>query len=46
VRDDLLILPIFQYTNIQGVREGLVGYRHNGNALVNTWNCEEWYWAT
>lgn len=45
LRDDLVVLPIFQWASVQGVKEGLIGYQVNGNAQVNTWNCETWYWA-
>lgn len=45
VREDVVFLPLFQYTNVQGIKEGLIGYKPNPNTLVNTWNCETWYWA-
>lgn len=46
IRDDLALLPIFQYTMIQGTKDGLVGFRPNINVLSNSWNINTWYWAT
>ncbi len=45
VRDELPILPIFQYAPVEGYKEGLVGFRPNINARQNTWNMSKWYWA-
>lgn len=45
VREELPILPIFQYAPIEGVKEGLIGYRPNINQRQNAWNMGSWYWA-
>lgn len=45
VRNDLVILPLFQVCIAEGVKEGLKGFRPNINTSVNTWNIREWYWA-
>lgn len=45
VRDELPILPIYQYAPVEGYKEGLVGYEPNINARQNTWNMGVWYWA-
>jgi peptide/nickel transport system substrate-binding protein len=45
VREELPILPIFQYVVAEGHKEGLIGYEPNINARQNTWNMGSWYWA-
>ncbi|PHK95206.1 ABC transporter substrate-binding protein, partial [Pseudoroseomonas rhizosphaerae] len=45
VREELPVLPIFQYAPVEGTKDKLVGYRPNINARQNTWNMREWYWA-
>lgn len=45
VREELPILPIFQYAPVEGTKDQLIGYRPNINARQNTWNMREWYWA-
>lgn len=45
IRDDLAILPIFQYAVAEGTKEGLIGYKPNINTSSNCWNIREWYWA-
>jgi peptide/nickel transport system substrate-binding protein len=45
VRDELPILPIYQYAPVEGYKEGLVGFMPNVNARQNTWNMGSWYWA-
>jgi peptide/nickel transport system substrate-binding protein len=45
VRDELPILPVFQYAPVEGHKEGLVGFQPNINARQNTWNMSQWYWA-
>lgn len=42
---DLPMLPIFQYMQVEGVKEGLTGFANNVNAWANTWNAGTWYWA-
>jgi peptide/nickel transport system substrate-binding protein len=46
IREDLVFLPIFQYTSVEGTKKGLVGLNPNVNVRCNTWNVSEWYWAT
>ena len=45
VREELPILPIYQYAPVEGVKDGLVGYRPNINQRQNAWNMGSWYWA-
>lgn len=45
VREEMPILPIYQYAPVEGYKEGLVGYEPNINARQNTWNMGSWYWA-
>lgn len=45
IRDDLAILPIFQYAVAEGTKEGLIGYNPNINTSSNCWNIREWYWS-
>jgi peptide/nickel transport system substrate-binding protein len=45
VREELPILPIYQQSPVEGVKEGLAGYRPNVNQRHNCWNMNEWYWA-
>jgi peptide/nickel transport system substrate-binding protein len=44
-REELPILPIYQYAPVEGYKEGLIGYQPNINARQNTWNMGTWYWA-
>ena len=46
IREDLPILPIFQYAMVEGTKSKLIGYRPNINTQVNSWNIAEWYWST
>ncbi|MET3891337.1 peptide/nickel transport system substrate-binding protein [Bosea sp. OAE506] len=45
VREELPILPIYQYAPVEGYKEGLIGFEPNVNARQNTWNMGSWYWA-
>lgn len=45
VREELPILPIYQYAPVEGYKEGLIGFEPNINARQNTWNMGVWYWA-
>jgi peptide/nickel transport system substrate-binding protein len=45
VRQELPILPIYQYAPVEGHKDGLIGYQPNINARQNTWNMGQWYWA-
>jgi len=46
IRNDLALLPIFQYARIEGTKGKLVGYKPSINVQANSWNVREWYWAT
>ncbi len=45
VREDLPLLPLFQYANLRGYREGLQGFEANVNVRIETWNVNTWRWA-
>jgi peptide/nickel transport system substrate-binding protein len=45
LRDDLVVLPIFHYTNVEGTKAGLTNYKGNAFVVSNMWNVFEWYWA-
>ncbi|HEX2526600.1 MAG TPA: peptide ABC transporter substrate-binding protein [Geminicoccus sp.] len=45
-RRDLPYLPIFQYTMVEGIKEGLQNFKPNVAVQENCWNANEWYWAT
>ncbi len=44
MREDLPFLPIFQYTNLRGHKEGMEGYTPNVNVRITTWNAKDWKW--
>jgi peptide/nickel transport system substrate-binding protein len=44
IRGDLPYLPIFAYVRLEGVKQGMLNYRPNGNVIHNTWNLQEWGW--
>ncbi|KPF66166.1 ABC transporter substrate-binding protein [Bosea sp. AAP35] len=44
-REELPILPIYQYAPVEGYKEGLIGYQPNVNARQNSWNMSVWYWT-
>jgi peptide/nickel transport system substrate-binding protein len=46
IRDDLPMLPIFQYARIEGTKKGLMGYEPSVYVQSNCWNVGQWYWAT
>ncbi|HWX50802.1 MAG TPA: peptide ABC transporter substrate-binding protein [Roseomonas sp.] len=46
IRDDLVLLPIYQPAPVEGIKEGLIGYQPNVNVSSNCWNIGSWYWAT
>jgi peptide/nickel transport system substrate-binding protein len=46
IRDDLVLLPIYQPAPVEGVKAGLVGFRPNVNVQSNVWNLSTWYWAS
>jgi len=45
LRDDLVLLPIYQSVPVRGTKEGLVGYEANVNTRTDCWNVASWYWA-
>ncbi|KRE09722.1 ABC transporter substrate-binding protein [Bosea sp. Root381] len=45
VRDDLVLLPVYQSVMVEGVKEGLSGFAANINCSSNCWNLRDWYWA-
>src|SRR6185312_10754244 len=46
IRDDLVLLPIYQPAPVEGLKSGLIGYRPNVNVQSNVWNLSTWYWAS
>lgn len=44
VREDLPLLPLFQYATVRGHKEGLMGIQPNINARIDTWNAAQYYW--
>ncbi|HEX6016153.1 MAG TPA: peptide ABC transporter substrate-binding protein, partial [Geminicoccaceae bacterium] len=44
-RHDLPYLPIFQYAQVEGTKTGLQGFKPNVFVQMNTYNCNQWYWA-
>ena len=45
VRDDLVLLPVYQSVMAEGVKDGLAGFAANINCSSNCWNMRDWYWA-
>jgi peptide/nickel transport system substrate-binding protein len=45
IRHDLPKLPIFQYARIEGLKDGLMGYKPSVYVSSNCWNVGQWYWA-
>ncbi len=46
IRHDLPVLPIFNYTPVEGTKAKLIGYTPSVYVSSNCWNIREWYWAT
>lgn len=44
VRDDLPLLPMFQYATVRGHKEGIKGIVPNINTRIDTWNAASYYW--
>lgn len=42
--EDLAILPMFQYSFVEGTKKGLLGYVNNPNVVSNAWNIRTWRW--
>ncbi|GEN60347.1 peptide ABC transporter substrate-binding protein [Acetobacter nitrogenifigens] len=45
VRTDLPFLPLYQQSNVEGVRSGLTGFESNVNVRSNLWNLARWRWT-
>lgn len=45
-REELPILPVWQYAPVEGYRTGLIGFEPNLNQRQNAWNMGRWYWAS
>ena len=45
VREDLPLLPLFQYANVRGYKDGLEGYASNVNVRIESWNANTWKWT-
>lgn len=44
LRENLYVLPIFQYASTEGSKAGLSGYVRNPNYRTNCWNIKTWQW--
>ncbi len=44
LREDLVILPIFQYATVRGRKEGIEGVVPNINVKIDTWDTAAYYW--
>lgn len=45
IRDDLPILPLFQYTYVRGYKSRLKGFTGNINLRIEPWNVNTWSWT-
>lgn len=45
MRDQLVMLPLFQIVQIEGTKSNLMGFQPNVNVRSNAWNAAKWYWA-
>lgn len=45
IRQDLPILPLFQYTYVRGYKSGLKGFTGNINLRIEPWNVNTWSWT-
>lgn len=46
VRNDLPLLPLFQYATVRGHKAGVDGVEPNINVRIDSWNVASWYWAS
>jgi len=46
LREDLPVLPIFYYVNIEGTKGTLQNYQENANVVSDMWNANTWWWTT
>ncbi len=45
IRDDLPILPLFQYAYVRGYKSKLKGFAGNINLRIEPWNVNTWSWT-
>jgi len=45
LRNDLPLLPLFQYSIVYGHKEGLHGFNPSVNNRIETWNVNQWRWG-
>ena len=45
VREEMPILPIWQYAPVEGIKKGLMGFKPNINQRQNAWNMGHWFWG-
>ena len=45
MRDELVMLPIFQLMQIEGTKANLMGFTANVNVRSIAWSAARWYWA-
>lgn len=45
VRDDLVLLPVYQSAMAEGIKNGLNGFAANINCSSNCWNMRDWFWT-
>lgn len=45
MRHDLPMLYLFQYTQVEGTMDDLMGFKANINMASNAWSIKDWYWA-
>lgn len=44
-REELPFLPIYQYADVRGFKEGVNGFSPNVNVRIDSWNVADWYWS-
>lgn len=45
IRHDLPFMPLFQYAQVHGHKQGLMGAEANGNTRTASWKVAAWHWA-
>lgn len=45
IREDLVLLPVYQSVMAEGLKDGLNGFAPNINCSSNCWNMRDWFWA-
>lgn len=46
IREDLVLLPVYQSVMAEGLKDGLNGFAPNINCSSNCWNMRDWFWAS